>query len=376
VAHNNLARALELADQMEQAEAHYRRAVEFDPKNPELHANLGEILRRRGHLRQAIQPWRKAIEIAPKHARSNWALALGLLTLGDYDEGWKLYARRFELGQAARFYREYPVPHWTGQDLSGKTILLYPEQGYGDVIMFCRFVDVLAKKGARVLLHMPSELVELMKCVDGVSQVIGPDEPLPHFDLHQALLTVPSVLGLKVETIPARIPYIRVDATKRQHFAKRMAASNNLKVGLFWMGRVDHIHNAERSISLSTFAPLFDVPGVSFFSLQVGDGAWHLAQIESPIIDLGPDLKDFTDTAAAIANLDLLITVDTAVAHLAGAIGSRAWVPLHFTSDFRWFEDREDSPWYPTIRLFRQRKRKDWHEVISRVRDELLKFNR
>lgn len=378
VAHNNLARALELAGDLEQAETHYRRGVELDPQNADVQANLGEIVRQRGDILQAVQWWRKAIAIHPNHSRAGWALALGLLTLGEYDEGWKLYARRFEFGQAAESRREYSVPHWTGQDLTGKTILLYPEQGYGDVIMFSRFVDVLANKGARVLLQAQPEMVGLMKNVQGVSQALGSGEPLPPFDFHQSLLTIPSVIGLRTDTIPATVPYIHVEPAQREAMAKHMAVdSSKRKIGLVWAGRTDSTERGKRPIPLRLLEPILQLPGVTFFSLQLGSAASQLSQVSTsmPIVDLSSHLHDFADTAAAISNLDLLISVDTAAAHLAGAIGAKVWTLLPFAADFRWFLDREDSPWYPTMRLFRQRHRGDWDEVISRVRDELLKFS-
>jgi tetratricopeptide (TPR) repeat protein len=362
---------------LEEAEAEYRKAIQLDPKFFAAMDNLGTIIYRQGDLKAAMTWWEKAVSIAPDYAGAVWNRAIGTLALGDFERGWPMFEYRLTNGPSRVYYREYPgIPPWTGFDLRGKSILLYPEQGYGDVIQFARFIPVLADMGAKVILHMPSEMIELMKRVPGVSRVVGPDEELPGFDTYRALMSLPMVLKTTLSSLPGKIPYIEPDAARDAQWKERLAPyAGTRKIGIAWAGRPTHRDDARRSMSLSRLAPLADVPGISLFSLQKGDAANQLREVPfgSRIIDLQDQIPDFADTAAAIANLDLVIAVDTAVAHLAGAIGKPVWLLIATAPDYRWMLDREDSPWYPTMRLFRQKTRDDWDEVILRVRDELLK---
>ncbi|HVT87919.1 MAG TPA: tetratricopeptide repeat protein [Tepidisphaeraceae bacterium] len=374
IAHNNLANALLKKGLLVDAEAASRRAVELAPNNPQMLANLANIIRLSGNLEQAIKIWERAISIDPSSDRTKWDLALGYLTLGDFSRGFQLYESRFTREEGRPYWREYLVPRWDGFDLNGKTILVYPEQGYGDVIMFARFIPALAEMGARVLIHVPDDLVDLMKRVDGVDQVFGSQAELPPFDTYLPLMSVPRVLGTSVRTIPSKVPYIQVDSSRCAKWADRIIAEQGqLKVGIIWAGRPTHPDDVRRSLPLSAFEPILRLPNIKFFSLQKGDAAGQLTHLPSDIhvTDLQSQIQDFADTAAAIANLDLLISVDTAPVHVAGAIGAKVWTLIASTPDFRWMLNREDSPWYPTMRLFRQNIGEDWSEAIARIANEL-----
>jgi tetratricopeptide (TPR) repeat protein len=372
--HNNLGASLEKKELPVEAEAEYRKAIQLDPRRPEVYVNLGNLLYQQHHHDDALRIWEQAIAVDAKHDNAHWNIALALLARGDFERGWPMHERRFKCTDSRKYLRSYDMPLWTGFDLAGKTILLYPEQGYGDVVMFARFAAPLAERGAKVILHMPTELIELMRGVDGVENVFGPKDELPPFDTHLPLLSVPAVLHTTMKTLPAKVPYAHVDAERKRQWASRIVSpEGNKKVGLVFRGRA--VPDPRRSCPFTALLPLADIPGVTFFSLQMGEGAAELSAAPSHmrLIDVHEPIHDFADTAAAIANLDLLITIDTAAAHVAGAIGAPVWTMLPFAADYRWMHDRDDSPWYPTMKLFRQSKRNDWSDVVGRIKDELSK---
>ncbi len=374
VAHNNLAAALEKKDFLKEAENEYRRACELQPDFAEAWNNLGSVIRRQGDLRTAMHFWRKSVEARYEYGEAHWNLALAALQLGEFEEGWQNYEWRFKCDHSRNYWREYPVPRWTGFDLTGKKILLYPEQGFGDVIQFGRFIPEVVARGGTVILQCHKELVPLMKACEGVSQVISEHDTPPPFDTYLPLLSLPSVLKTTLQTLPVKIPYIRVDPAKREHWKKRIQSEpGRLKVGLVYFGRPTP--DPKRSCQFAEFAPLADVEDITYFSLQKGHAVDQLkdAPPHMKLVNLDPELHDFADTAAALEALDLLISIDTAAAHLAGAIGVKTWVMIPYACDFRWFINRDDCPWYPGMRLFRQKKMDDWGEVILRIRDELRK---
>jgi tetratricopeptide (TPR) repeat protein len=375
VAHNNLAAALEKQDFLKEAEDEYRKAVELQPDFAEALNNLGSVIRRQGDLRTAMHWWQKSVDARYEYGEAHWNLALAALALGEFEEGWKNYEWRFKCDHSRAYWREYLVPRWTGFDISGKTILLYPEQGFGDVIQFGRFIPQVAARGAKVILQCHKELIELMKSAEGVSQVISEHDQPPPFDTYLPLLSVPWVLGVSFESLPGKIPYIKVDPARREHWTPRIKNEpGRLKVGLVYWGRPTP--DPKRSCQFKEFAPLAEVEGVQYFSLQKGPAVEQLkdAPADMKLINLDPELHDFADTAAALEALDLLISIDTAAAHLAGAIGKQTWVLIPYACDFRWMVEREDCPWYPNMRLFRQKKMDEWGEVMLRIRDELKKL--
>jgi hypothetical protein len=292
-----------------------------------------------------------------------------LLVLGHLSEGFVKYEWRWKLGTLVP--RGFPVPLWNGEDCAGRTIMLHGEQGYGDTIQGLRYVPMVAARRARVILEVPQPLLRLATSVSGITELVAAGQTLPRFDLACPLLSLPRAFATTLETIPADVPYLAAPAEALTQWRERLAGPE-FKVGFAWAGSKLHRSDAQRTIDIETLAPLLELEGVRWFSLQVGERAADLARLpEGFVIDLAPQLTDFAETAAAIAHLDLVITVDTAVAHVAGALARPAWVMLRSRPDWRWLLDRADSPWYPTLRLFRQSERGDWDEVVPRVREAL-----
>jgi tetratricopeptide (TPR) repeat protein len=375
-AHNNLAAALEKLEDFDAASAEYDRALALHPRFVEAMNNLGTLRQKQGRHEKALAMWQRACATNPQFGEAQWNIGLHQLAAGDYARGWEGYEWRWRCDHSRGRWREYAgKPRWDGAPLAGRTILLYPEQGFGDVIQFARFVPAVAARGGRVVLECQPELVQVMRTLDGVAGVVATGETLPSFDTYLALLSVPRVIGTTLQTLPNQVPYLHADPTAVPTWRERIQASPGmLKVGLTWGGNITP--DPKRSMSLADLAPLAEIAGVAWFSLQKGEPAQQLA---SPprgmrIVDLGSELTNFADTAAAIANLELLITIDTAVAHLAGAMGVKTWTLLPFAPDWRWMLERDDSPWYPTMRLFRQPAWNDWASVVARVVDGLRRL--
>ena len=375
-AYNNLGTVLQHQGNLEEALEYYHKALELLPDFVEAINNLGRTFLEKGAVEDAIACYRRAIHLNPEHASAYLNLSLALLLVGDFENGlaayeWRWQIQEFKTGHScfltgpenAVSAREYR-PLWDGSDLQGKTILLHAEQGLGDSLQFIRYAAIVKDKGGRVIVGCYPQLHRLFATVEGIDLLIVRGEPIPEFDVQVPMLSLPYVLGTKLETIPGNTAYLSAPANAE--FA--LLPDRNLKVGIVWAGNPKHRKNMQRSCSLSQFLPLLDVSGVSFYSLQkeVSDADRALLNV-TPIVDLSPHFGDLADTAAAIAKLDLVITVDTAVAHLAGALGKPVWILLAFSPDWRWLLDREDSPWYPSARLFRQRQRGDWEDVFDRV---------
>jgi hypothetical protein len=293
------------------------------------------------------------------------------LCLGDFREGWKQYEYRWKKKEFAT--PANGLPRWRGdQELHGKTILLIAEQGFGDVIQFVRYAPLVAARGAKVLVGVHSSLTDLVATVPGISQVLGEDEPLPDVDLYCPLLSLPLAFGTELTTIPAKVPYIRPYEERVAKWRNRLPQNGRLRVGVCWSGTDRHSNNRHRSLTLDRFTTILSVPGVDFVSLQR-----EIEQSETAILrdyavtELGHEFEDFADTAAVASMLDLVISVDTSVAHLAGAMAKAVAVLIPFSPDFRWLLDRTDSPWYPTMRLFRQTAIGDWSDPLDRLRKEL-----
>jgi hypothetical protein len=262
---------------------------------------------------------------------------------------------------------------WRGESLGGKTILLHAEQGFGDSLMLLRYAPLVAARGGRVVVEVPRALERLAaRLAGGPYTLVAAGQPLPAFDLHCPLMSLPLAFGTTPETIPAAVPYFSAAPDAIARWRARLATAAGMKIGIVWAGNPVHLNDASRSIALDRLASLFELPETQWYSLQVGERASDLAKLPAGrITDLAPDLTDFAETAAAISALDLVISVDTAVAHLAGALGHAVWILLPFDPDWRWLLERGDSPWYPTARLFRQPKRGDWDSVVHALRDAL-----
>jgi hypothetical protein len=267
-------------------------------------------------------------------------------------------------------------------EIKDKTILIAAEQGFGDTIQFCRYATEVARRGARVIVEVPAPLTRLMATLASVERVISDDEPMPEHDLHCLMMSLPLVFGTTVETIPAKVPYLAADAARAAEWRIRMSALSGCRVGIAWgagsrVGDADLVSIEQRkSVPLQALAPFASVSGCDFVSLQVGPPSTQAASPPSGMVvhDFSAHLKDFADTAALIANLDLVVSVDTSVAHLAGAIGKPIWLLNRFDTDWRWMLDRDDSPWYPTMRIFRQPKSGDWASVVTQVTESLRAF--
>jgi len=367
-AHTNLGNALRDLGQLDQAIAAYRQAIRLKPDYAEAHNNLGSVLHDTGQFDEALATGRRAIELKADFVQAHWNYAWLLLTLGEFEEGWKEFEWRLRMSQWTQLGRDFSQTRWTGQDARGKTILLISDARFGDAMHLIRYAPLVAERGATVLLECQAELAPLLSRVRGISSVFVRGERLPSFDWQTPLLSLPLVFGTTMQTIPADVPYLSAPPQRIEQWAKRLAGDSSFKVGLVWAG-IDG-QNA-RSCSLATFAPLAAVPGVRFYGLQKGPEANQPVPQGLRLIQMGDELADFADTAGLVSNLDLVISVDTSVVHLAGGMGRPVWTLVPFNPGFQWLRDRTNSPWYPTMRLFRQPSRRDWDSVITHVVDAL-----
>ena len=367
----NLGNALRDLGELPDAAQALERATQLNPNFAEAYGNLALTLVMQGRVREALPLYDRAVQLNPNAADVRFNRAVAWLSLGDYDRGWPEYEWRWRTEQMRHLPRSHPAPPWDGSDPAGKTILVHTEQGIGDALQFVRFAADLAARGARVVLQATSELAALLGTCPGVSLVARPGDLPPACDFHCPLMSLPLRLGTRVDAIPNRVPYLTAPADAAAKWRDRLAGVRGFKVGVAWQGNPKHIGDRWRSVPLSRFAPLAAVPGVTLVSVQKGPGAEQVAGCGFPLLDLGPELGDFGDTAGLLTNLDLIASVDTAVVHLAGALARPVWVALPLNADWRWLRDREDSPWYPTARLFRQSKFGEWGPVFARMADEL-----
>jgi Tfp pilus assembly protein PilF len=355
----------------------YVRALAIAPL-AELHVNKGSALRAMNRDQEALASFAAAAAMKPDCAEAHWNASLIQLRGGDFAGGWRGYEWRWRKADWADRRRSFPVPLWLGKEpINGKTILLHAEQGFGDTIQFVRYVPLVARHGAHVILECPAELVPLIRGVDGLTQIVRHGAALPPYDLYCPLLSLPLAFETEMVTIPANVPYLRTDTARIVQWHGRLPENGRLRVGICWAGASAHLNDRQRSIPLERFAKLLSVPSIDFVSLQKEVSANDAAILhQQGVIQFGQEFGDFADTAAVIAMLDLVITVDTSVAHLAGAMGKAVGLLLSFSPDWRWMLDRTDSPWYPTMRLFRQTVPGDWTGPIERARGELTDLAR
>ncbi len=368
--HDNLGALLHGFDRSEEAAESYRQVLASHPDHVASHCNLGVSLMARNDIAGAAECYRHAIAVIPDHAEAHWNLSLAQLVAGDFANGWPGYEWR--LRTRRHVPRDFAEPVWGGGPLAGKTILLHREQGFGDTIQFIRYAPLVAGRGGRVVLEVQPQLARLAAGVAGVAEVVVAGTKLPPFDLHCSLLSLPDRFATDLATIPADIPYLTPDPAAVERWRLKLGDGSGLKVGIAWAGNPSHKNDRNRSVAIERLLPLLEVPGIRWFSLQVGEHAGDLARLPIGMVaDLSGELGDFSDTAAVIANLDLVIAVDTAIVHLAGALGRPVWAMMTFAPDWRWLLDREDSPWYPSLRLFRQATLGDWDSVLVRMRQAL-----
>ncbi len=389
-AYVNLGAALFEIGQFDNAIAASNIALQCRPDDVAALCNRGVSFYGLGRLEEAIADFRHAQALEPQNPEPAFNLALALLMTGtEMRKGFALYERRLERTEAPK--RALAKPRWQGEDISGRTILLHAEQGFGDTLQFVRYAPLVVSRGARVILEVPPSLVRLCAGMPGAAPgdiaVIAAGTALPDFDCHCPLLSLPFLFGTDLATIPAAIPYLCPDPALISHWATRLPTGDTteqpgLRVGLVWAGesRPDQPKwsqiDRRRSLALAALAPLGAVPGITFVSLQKGPPAAQLDQAPFPIANPMPEVSDFADTAALIAGLDLVIAVDTSVAHLAGALGKPVWLLSRFDGCWRWLRERSDSPWYPKLRLYRQPSLGDWAPVITALAADLAKLTR
>jgi len=343
----------------------FRKALEQKPDWREAINNLGHTLCRLGRFDEAQEAYRQAVLRRPDCASSHFGYAVMLLRKGEFAQGWREYEWRLRAAELGIRSLKVPMPRWDGGDLSGKTILLCAEQGLGDTIFFSRFVPLVAQRAGKVTVAVQPDLLALLRSISAQTRWIALGEQVGVCDAYCPLPSLPGVMRTNLTNIPAEAPYLRADAELSQKWRARLPQGRP-KVGLVWAGKSQQHIDRERSLPLAQLAPLAQ-NGAWLVSLQKGEAARQVAASKFPIADWTDELKDFSDTAALVDNLDLVVTVDTAVAHLAGAMGKPVWMLLPFVPDWRWMLERNDSPWYPTMRLFRQEKLGDWEAPVSQM---------
>lgn len=374
IAHNNLGVLLQDRGCWAEAIAAHQEAVRLDPNFGTAYSNLGVALKEQGLIHQSIGAHRQAVAAEPDHPKVHFNLAAALLMAGEFEEGFSEYEWRWKGAVPGLKDRNFSQPQWDGKALGERTLLLHAEQGFGDTLQFVRFAGEISKEHGKIVLEAPQTLLDIVRTAPGIDVVVATGSELPKFDVHIPLMSLPHVLRIQSNTIPAPIPYLAADFQRAESWRHRLDRGTDLKVGIVWAGNRRHTHDHHRSIPIDALLPALNMRGVHLFSLQKeirpGDRE-ALDLFTDRMTDLSFSLRDFAETAAIMSALDLVISVDTAVAHLAGALGRPVWTMLPFALDWRWMLDRKDSPWYPTMRLFRQPRPGDWTSVIARVQIEL-----
>jgi hypothetical protein len=360
---------------LDDAAACYRRALGLVPNLVDALDGLGSVLTVQGHLDEGMKHFEQALRQSPHHAEAHLNRAVILLLRGQWKEGWAEYEWRWRT--KAFIGHALSQPRWDGSDLAGRTTLLQAEQGLGDTLHFLRYAALVKQRGGKVILQCEPPLVRLLTGIAGVDSLVTRGSPMPQFDVYAPLVSLAGIFQTTPATIPAPIPYIHADPQLVSQWCNELAKVKGLKIGIAWHGSPSHAANHFRSVPLAQFAALANIDGVQLISLQKGPGSEQLAALggKFSVLDLGDRLDGtagpFMDTAAIMKNLDLVIACDTAVVHLAGAIGVPVWVALTVTPDWRWLLQRSDTPWYPTMRLFRQQRLGEWDTVFASIAKEL-----
>jgi len=373
--HLNLGTALRDAGRFAEAIAPLETSVALDPNAADAQNLLGTAYQSHAEFDRAARHYQLALSLNPKLGDAHFSYGTHLLREGDLERGFPEYDWRWKCKSFST--RTFERPPWNGEPLAGRTILLHAEQGLGDTLQFVRYVADVRRLGGRVILECQPALVKLLSSVEGVDELIPAGTPVPAHDVHCPLLSVPGVLHLKMDEL-WRGPYLNVEPARAERWRARLSEYSGLRVGVCWRGNPEHLFDRQRSFGLEPLAPLATIPGIRWISLQKGSGeTQEVQQTALNLVDLGPELDAdgaFLDTAAVVAGLDLVITADTSIAHLAGALGAPVWLALSAHNDWRWFSGREDSPWYPSMRLFRQSRLDRWDDVFERIGSALVEL--
>ena len=352
----------------------YNKAIELKPDVAEGFSNRGNTLKELKRFDEALKDYDKAIQLKPDYQEANWNKSLIKLRLGEYEEGWQLYEYRKDNKKTKINYPKFPVPLWLGDaSIEGKTLLVHSEQGLGDTLHFCRYLTMLQSlKPKEIIFYVQKSLISILSSIDNEITFIEKNHPLPSFDYYCPLMSLPLAFKTTLKTIPANIPYLKVNDVKNTYWQDQLGKQTKPRIGLVWSGSTKHTNDHNRSLMLTQLFSVLALP-FEFHSLQkdIRDGDKQTLKAYKNLDQHHKDLDDFSDTAALVNQMDLIISVDTSVAHLAGALGKQVWILLPFMPDFRWLLDRDDSPWYPTAKLFRQPQIGDWDSVIQQLISEL-----
>ncbi|MFV1966392.1 MAG: FkbM family methyltransferase [Pirellulaceae bacterium] len=374
-AYNNLGVALVAQGELDEAAASFDKALVLMPDDAVAHANLGAAQIRQGRFDEGTAHAQRALRINPNYAEAHKNQAIVWLLLGQFERGWQEYEWRWKCPGSR--LPEFERPRWDGSSLDGRTILLYAEQGLGDTIHFVRYAKRLRDQGARTTVASQKPLLRLLSTCEGIDELVSQDDDFPPYDVYAPLLSVPGILGTTLDNLLAETPYLSADAQLSEQWRHRLEAYPGFRVGIAWQGSPDFHADRQRSVPLTCFESLAGIPGVRLFSLQKGPGVDQIAMLHEAfeVIDFGDELDGeagpFMDTMAIMKNMDLIVTSDTSIPHLAGALDLPVWMALSVAPDWRWLLERDDSPWYPSMRLFRQQQLGDWEEVFARIADAL-----
>jgi tetratricopeptide (TPR) repeat protein len=373
--HSNLGGAFEKQGNLDDAITCYDRAIQLRPDLAEAHVNFGNAQSEQGKLREAVTCYYRALDLRPDYADAHTGLAALQLFQGDFANGWTEYEWRWRCKRLGP--RHFQQPLWDGSPLNGKTILIHAEQGLGDTFQFIRYLPLVKAQGATVIMEVQKPLLRLLVNAPGIDQLIGAGDELPAFDVYAPLLSLPRIFRTILETIPGKIPYLFAEQGLIRHWREKLKRVGGFRIGVNWHGRSGRGAHRQRDIPIDCLASLAQVPGVRLVSLQKGNLQRELAARCNPqsVVDLGSDIDQkrgaFMDSAPIMLNLDLVISSDTSIPHLAGALGVPVWLALPCVPNWRWLQSRSDCPWYPTMRLFRQQTAGDWAGIFAAIRAEL-----
>lgn len=371
--HNNIGLALHKLNRWDDAITHFNQALQLNPNHADAYSNRGLTLQALQKTNEAINDFNRCLEIAPDHADANWNKGIFKLSLGEYEEGWKLYEWRWK-SFSKKWARHYNKPLWLGKEsLEGKRILIYPEQGYGDFIQFYRYIPQLQALGAKVILETPAPLITLIADSSTDVEIIESVKRTPRFDFQCPIMSLPLAFKTNLNNIPTILPYLFIADEKNKKWEGKLGLKTKKRIGIAWSGSKEHKNDHNRSILLEKVTEILDLD-YEFHSLQKEIRSSDKEVFsQSKIKDHSEELIDFSETGALISNMDLIISVDTAAAHLSGALDKNIFILLPFSSDYRWLINRPDSPWYRSVKLFRQSKVDVWDETLKHLKKEIIK---